>query len=185
MIRGVHHTSFSTKNFDAMIRFYRDLLGFEHAHSIIWDKGTEPADAVVGLKDSAVNHALLKAGNAFIEIFEYRHPVGADPHPNRPANDATIQHICLDVVDIEAEYERMLAAGVRFHTPPVVFRDVKCTYGRDPDGNVFEIQEVIDLASPIHMDRLGPGVVKSLKAAAPEKGKAAPRRKALPKRRRG
>jgi glyoxylase I family protein len=167
MIRGVHHTSFSTNNFDAMVHFYRDLIGFEHAASINWDEGTEAADRVVGLKDSAVTHALLRAGNTFIEIFHYRNPRGADAEANRPACDVGLKHVCLDVVDIEVEYARLVSAGIKFNCPPVQFRGLKCTYGRDPDGNIFEIQEVLDSDSPIHMARLGEDVMNSLKNAQP------------------
>ena len=155
MIRGVHHTSFSTNNFGAMIYFYRDLLGFEQVASIEWDEGTEAADRVVGIKDSAVTHALLKAGNTFIEIFHYRNPRGANADPNSRACDVGVKHVCFDVLDIGAEYERLVSAGVKFNCAPVQFRGLLCTYGRDPDGNFFEIQEVLDPDSPIHMARLG------------------------------
>lgn len=162
MIRGVHHTSFSTNNFDAMVHFYRDLIGFEHVVSINWDEGTEAADRVVGLDNSAVTHALLKAGNTFIEIFHYRNPRGADPEANSPACDVGVKHVCFDVLDIEAEYNRLVSAGIKFNCAPVHFRGLKCTYGRDPDGNIFEIQEILDPDSPIHMARLGQGVIDSL-----------------------
>ena len=49
----------------------------------------------------------------------------------------------LDVTNIEDEYERLLKNGVKFHSPPQDFGEVKATYGRDIDGNVFEIQEII------------------------------------------
>jgi len=37
-----------------------------------------------------------------------------------------------------------------FHCPPQELgMDVRTTYGRDPDGNVIELQEVLSAASPI------------------------------------
>jgi predicted enzyme related to lactoylglutathione lyase len=51
--------------------------------------------------------------------------------------------LCFDVDDVEAEYQRLLAAGVRFHTPPQDFGSARATYGRDPDGNVFELQQLM------------------------------------------
>ena len=168
MIRGIHHTYSSTNNFNAMIHFYRDLIGFEHVVSIDWDEGTEAADRVVGLHNSAVTHALLKAGNTFIEIFYYRNPRGADAEANSPACDVGVKHVCFDVLDIEAEYDRLISAGIKLNSAPVQFRGLKCTYGRDPDGNIFEIQEVLDSDSPIHMARLGQGVMNFLNNADPE-----------------
>ena len=41
--------------------------------------------------------------------------------------------------DIDAEYERLSAAGMRFHCAPPRLGDgrVRATYGRDPDGNTL------------------------------------------------
>ena len=144
MIRGVHHVSISTNNFEKMLHFYRDLIGLPFSTSYDWEPGNQPADLVVGLKNSSVRTALLRAGNTFVEIFQYLNPMGKDSIPNRPACDAGITHICFDVIDVDGEYKRLLDAGITFHTPPVdVGGVVRTTYGRDPDGNIFELQEII------------------------------------------
>jgi extradiol dioxygenase family protein len=47
-----------------------------------------------------------------------------------------------------SEYERLERAGVAFHCPPQSLVDEKLgesvlvTYGRDPDGNIFELMQV-------------------------------------------
>ena len=41
----------------------------------------------------------------------------------------------------EAEYERLRAAGVPLLSEPVPQAYVKVCYGRDPDGNLFELLE--------------------------------------------
>ena len=74
MIRGIHHTAISTGDLDRALEFYRDLLGFEVAMEFEWPKGTEFADSITGLRDSAARTAMLKAGNMMIEIFEYSSP---------------------------------------------------------------------------------------------------------------
>ena len=48
----------------------------------------------------------------------------------------------------EKEYNRLLDNGVAFHSAPKDFGQVKATYGRDCDGNIFEIQEIIDQNHP-------------------------------------
>jgi catechol 2,3-dioxygenase-like lactoylglutathione lyase family enzyme len=148
MIRGIHHTAISTRDLDRALKFYRDLLGFEVAMEFDWPKGTEFADSITGLKDSAARAAMLKAGNAMIEIFEYSSPDPKEGDPGRPVCDHGITHICVDVVDIDAEYERLKEAGMTFHCPPKDLGIAKATYGRDPDGNVVELQEVLDQSSP-------------------------------------
>ncbi|MBT5676747.1 MAG: VOC family protein [Rhodospirillaceae bacterium] len=159
MIRGVHHVSISTNNHERLVGFYRDLIGLPFATSFDWEAGNEVADRCVGLRDSAVKTALLRAGNTFVEIFEYTNPPGAEGDPNPRACDPGLTHICFDVVDIEGEYARLSAAGVEFHTEPVEIGGiVKATYGRDPDGNIFEMQEVIGKDLPMDIKVVVPDV---------------------------
>ncbi|HEY8351680.1 MAG TPA: nuclear transport factor 2 family protein [Sphingomonadales bacterium] len=144
MIRGVHHVALSTANLDRLVAFYRDVLGFELAtEEISWPKGSTMIDEIVGLKDSAARQVMLRAGNAYIEIFEYSSPAARDAEPLR-ACDRGYTHICFDVTNIDEVFERMKKAGVTFHCPPPEFDGLRATYGRDPDGNIIEIQEVLD-----------------------------------------
>ncbi|MFH1480746.1 MAG: VOC family protein [Pseudomonadota bacterium] len=142
MIRGIHHTAISTENLERSLRFYRDLLGFEERSSYSWDVGMEGLDRITGLKDSSGRLVMLKAGKASLELFQYTTPKPKTGEPMRPVCDHGITHICLNVTDIYAEYERLKAAGVPFHCPPQEFEGgLRVTYGRDPDGNVVELME--------------------------------------------
>jgi catechol 2,3-dioxygenase-like lactoylglutathione lyase family enzyme len=153
MIRGIHHTAISTCDMQRALAFYRDLLGFETTFEFAWPAGTEIADAITGLEGSSAQAVMLKAGNTFVELFQYGTPAPRAGDPNRPVCDHGITHLCLDVRDLDAEYERLKAAGMRFHCPPQQLGPgLKTTYGRDPDGNVIELQEVTDPASPIALD---------------------------------
>jgi hypothetical protein len=58
------------------------------------------------------------------------------------------------VTDIDAEYERLKAAGMVFHCPPqAAGKGFRATYGRDPDGNVVELLEVKDGAGALVIER--------------------------------
>lgn len=150
MIRGVHHTAISTPDLDRALAFYRDLLGFRVIFEFAWPVGTDAADRITGLEGSSARAAMLQAGNAHIELFQYRSPQPHPGDPRRPVSDHGITHICLDVTDLDAEYERLAAAGMVFHCPPQSLgTDVKTTYGRDPDGNVIELQEILNPDSSI------------------------------------
>ena len=147
MIRGVHHVAISTGDLDRLVAFYTDHFGFEPVMTSSWSDRPE-IDAIVGLERSAARQAMLRAGNAYLEIFEYSQPEGRPGDPDRPASDHGYTHFCVDVTDIDAEYERLSAAGMRFHAPPPradqVSGRVRATYGRDPDGNIIELQEILD-----------------------------------------
>jgi glyoxylase I family protein len=142
MIHGVHHIALNTGNFDRMVGFYRDVLGFapdsrDHA----WYDSPE-TDRATGLNGSAARHIWLRAGNCYIEIFEYTAPQPPGNAPLRPF-DRGYTHIALDVTDIESEFDRLVAAGTRFeHERPVDFGAIQAIYGRDPDGNIIELQQM-------------------------------------------
>jgi catechol 2,3-dioxygenase-like lactoylglutathione lyase family enzyme len=112
-----------------------------------WDIGTETTDKIVGLKDSSARVVMLRAGNACVELFQYATPEPKPGDINRPVCDHGITHLCLQVADIDAEYARLKAAGMRFHCPPQDVSGLRATYGRDPDGNVVELLEVKDQSS--------------------------------------
>jgi catechol 2,3-dioxygenase-like lactoylglutathione lyase family enzyme len=145
MIRGIHHVAISTPDMERSVKFYRDVLGFEQRFEGSWDKGDKETDRIQGLKDSSANLTMLQSHSIFIEIFEFLSPEPKPGDPNRPACDHGLTHICLEVDDIEAEIQRLTEAGMRFHGR---FRDatdlgVKATYGRDPDGNIIELLEMV------------------------------------------
>lgn len=148
MIRGVHHVAISTPALEPMLAFYRDLIGFEEIQRTEWPVGTEQIDAVLGLRDSSARQVMLKLGNLCLELFEFHSPEPATMAPDRPVCNHGHTHVCLDVTDIHEVYDRLVKAGTGFHCPPQDFGSVRATYGRDPDGNVFEIQELLDAHDP-------------------------------------
>lgn len=148
MIRGIHHVAISTPDLDRLVGFYRDVIGADLLRVSGWPEGNDIIDSIVGLHGSSCRAATLRLGNAYLEIFEYLTPPGDPQKASRPVNDHGYTHFCLDVVDIDAEYERLLAAGMAFHCPPppagaVGSGTLRSTYGRDPDGNVIELQELM------------------------------------------
>jgi catechol 2,3-dioxygenase-like lactoylglutathione lyase family enzyme len=149
MIRGIHHTAVSCADLERSIAFYRDLLGFETVLDYAWSEGTRDMNRTHQLEQTSGRVLLLKAGNSMLELFEYTTPQPSPRDAARRLCDHGITHFCLDVDDLDAEYERLRAAGMAFHCPPVDYGTVKCTYGRDPDGNVIELQEVKSADDPL------------------------------------
>lgn len=141
MIKGFHHAAISTPDLDRCIHFYTQTIGGEVAWEFGWDQGTPAADAVTGLQDSACRAAMLKIGDTFLEVFEYSAPAQQKRTELRPVNLHGITHVCLEVTDIEGEYNRLKAAGMEFNTAPMAQDGSSMVYGRDPDGNVVELIE--------------------------------------------
>lgn len=141
MIHGIDHTALSVPDMDRALEFYCGVLGFEVEMNAGWPSGAKPLDDLVGLRDSASKVAMIALGDTRIELFQYQNPVGKPQDPERPVSDHGIVHLCLRVSDIQAEYERLEAAGVRFNSDPVFLGKETCVYGRDPFGNVLELLE--------------------------------------------
>ncbi len=151
MIRGIHHIAISTPNMEQALGFYRDLLGFEEVGNAEWPQGTDAIDGVLGLKNSSGKAAMLKAGNVCVELFEFTSPKPEPMDPKRPVCNHGHTHLALDVTDIYSVYEKLVAAGIQFHVPPQDFGEVVATYGRDPDGNVFELQQIVNPDDPANL----------------------------------
>lgn len=142
-INGIHHVAVSTQDMERSLAFYQKLLGAQICFDGGWPQGTELADTVTRLKDSSCRQVMLRIGNAYLEIFQYHSPTPNPVDPARLVCDHGWTHLCLDVTDVDSEYQRLLAAGVETHSEPQWVADgVKTLYVRDPDGNVLEMQEV-------------------------------------------
>lgn len=141
MIVGIHHVAIGVPDFQKGLEFYRDVLGFEVvSQGQISDN--EAANRAVGLDEIRAEVAMLKAPNAYIELWQYSNPAPED-HRQRPS-DYGYPHFALQVTDMQQEYERMRAAGMEFVGEPVDLGSSSAIYGKDPFGNVIEIYEIRD-----------------------------------------
>lgn len=148
---GLHHGAISTQDLERLVEFYVEHFGCVVAYRGGWKQGSVDSDRIMGLVDSAATIAVLRLPSfGFLELFQFDSPRPAGPKVDRPVCDYGITHLCFRVADIEETYERMRERGVHFHTPPVVRADGAhiATYGRDPDGNVFELLEIVAESHP-------------------------------------
>jgi len=107
-------------------------------------------DRIVGFRNARLRIAMLRlaAGDFILELIEYLNPPGLVREIHN--YDVGASHICFLVDDIDGEYERLSAAGVRFKSPPVdIIREGKlvtrCLYMLDPDGITVELDQPADL----------------------------------------
>jgi catechol 2,3-dioxygenase-like lactoylglutathione lyase family enzyme len=144
----IHHTAISTPNLGRLVAFYEQLFGYEVVREFAWPRGVAMINGVIGLPDCAARAVMLRRGDSMLEVFEYTHPKPAAQTPDRPVCDHGFTHICLLVEDVFEEQARCEAAGMRFHSPAQRTADLAFTYGRDPDGNVIELLQLLQADHP-------------------------------------
>ncbi len=153
MIRGIHHVAVHVRDLDRMIAFYREALGFDVVGDPFSWRNAEIVDKLIDVPGSAARGVMMRAGTCYLELFEFETP---EPRAASPLNpyDKGYTHFCIDVTDIEQEYERLKGLGATFgHPGPIDMGHVKSVYGRDPEGNVIEIQQTAEVCD-FRLDRL-------------------------------
>ena len=141
MIRGIHHVAVHVRDLDRMVKFYKEAFGFELVGEEFSWQDTPMLDQILDVPNSAARGCMLRAGTCYMELFQFSAPEPSSTRPLRPY-DKGYTHFCVDVTDIEREYERLRGLGMTFgHPHPLDVGHVKTIYGRDPEGNVIEIQQ--------------------------------------------
>jgi catechol 2,3-dioxygenase-like lactoylglutathione lyase family enzyme len=143
-VRGLHHTGYTVADLERSLHFYRDLLGMVVVAEQEKDGGY--LAAIVGYPDAHVRMAHLRfpGGQHMLELFQYLSPRGSTDHAIEP-RDSGSQHLCFEVEDLVALYERLIQAGVSsFFSPPIevdtgVNKGGFGLYLRDPDGIPVEL----------------------------------------------
>ncbi len=138
---GIHHVGIHVHDLDRMIRFYSEAFGFELAGDKFALKDSKELDTVIATPNADVVGVMLKAGNAYLELFQFNAPDPDSVDAKKPY-DKGYTHFCIDTKDIDAAMPRLRAAGMDFRgREPVDCGTMKTLYGWDPEGNIIEIQE--------------------------------------------
>ena len=121
---GVHHIALQTRDWEASLRLYRDVLGMTELTSFTGGDGQ--------------TIMLLDAGDGCcLELFE---PTAATP-TDPAANDPVI-HIALATTDARAATERVRQAGYEITVEPKEVTlgalEVTLSFFRGPNGEVLE-----------------------------------------------
>mgnify|MGYP003593610291 CR=1 FL=1 len=119
MVVGIAHVCFTSKNLDASIAFYCDVLGLKQSFEFINDEGKR-----FGVYIAA-------GGRSFIELFEGQYQEAPDVNSYR--------HICLEVEDLPGLVSRLRAQGVEVTDPFLAMDQTWQAWLSDPDGNRIEL----------------------------------------------
>jgi len=138
LIMRPHHTAVSVKDFDAALTFYIDILGFE-CMGEIRDRGEPGFAKATGVPDGRAHWAMLHRSNYHIELFQWLTPQG-ELAANRQC-DLGYTHVAFQVNDVDAAYERVIAAGFETTNPPLTLRGgvARVIYIRAPEDQITEM----------------------------------------------
>lgn len=160
------HAAVVTPDIGRLTKFYAMLTGID-----VHRRGSFGPDAkfdlVAGIPDVRFHGAWLRLANAELEFWQYDQPKTL-PMERRRAEAPGWNHLCFESDDIASEYARLTAEGVELHGPPQDFGNAQLFFGRDPDGNIFEVlqpgKDAIVTITTMLADREG-GLVDSARVA--------------------
>jgi catechol 2,3-dioxygenase-like lactoylglutathione lyase family enzyme len=141
----IHHHTFIVSDMDCSLKFWRDALGFKLIADVL--RENVPAyDEVMAMKDVKVRVAMLKdpSDQTMVALLHYHNPAPVI----RPMGNQFVGSCVLAVQtdDIDADFARLKAMGVRFNSKVVdVVREGKLAarivYAFDPDNIVVELYQ--------------------------------------------
>ena len=142
-VQSIRHTRIVVSDMERSLRFYRDLLGME-----IWadfNDESQYVQNVTGVPGAQIWMIKLKARDGVsIELLQYlSHPQKMPPP--RQACDVGVNHVALQVDDLDNLHAKLAAEGIQFNAPPTVSSEgfAKVTYCRDPEGVLVELVELL------------------------------------------
>ena len=147
MLIAPWHFSFTVSDIEQSILFYRDVLGMELMHR--QEQANEYTRKFVGYPDAHLKVAQFRIAGLptarsghVLELVEYVAPRGQKVD-TQTKNTGTA-HLAFQVDDVWAEYERMMALGVRFRSEPIAIaaginKGGFTCYFLDPDDITLEI----------------------------------------------
>jgi catechol 2,3-dioxygenase-like lactoylglutathione lyase family enzyme len=136
----VRHIATVTPDIDKMLAFYTAIVGYG-PHRRITTGNNPRLDDIADIDGLALQGGWIATRNLELEFWQYTSPVTPPPSGDRPL--ATLGHslIAFEVTDLATEIARLRSLGVRLVGRPTVMGGWRVQYARDPDGNLFAMQQ--------------------------------------------
>lgn len=132
MIKKLAHVCLFTDQLDAMIAFYRDVLGFPVKFTMKNDAGVD------------FGYYFATGDMTFIEIFDQKLAVkqwGGEVVAMRSNHTAHTRHFCFEVEGLETLVAELVAKGLAVVPVKVGMDHSKQAWIKDPDGGDIELME--------------------------------------------
>lgn len=142
-MKALRHAGITVSDLERSLRFYRDLLGLRLVKKM--DEAGSYIDVISGLKRGAVTTVKLSAeDSSLIELLYYHFQPRL--RQKKVLSSIGASHVAFTVDDIDKEYSRLLAEGIKFNSSPQVSPDgyAKVAFCQDPDGVFVELVQVLE-----------------------------------------
>jgi catechol 2,3-dioxygenase-like lactoylglutathione lyase family enzyme len=120
MLKGLSGATIWSEDLNNLLPFYRDVLGLKVAYE---------SPGFVGFGQRADGSGYLGAYLGLGTHSEVKGPPG-DPYRHM---------VGLDSDDVDADFERLRAAGVEFTEQPTDYGGLRIATLKDPEGNIVQI----------------------------------------------
>jgi catechol 2,3-dioxygenase-like lactoylglutathione lyase family enzyme len=134
-INGLAHICIFTGDMSRSLAFYTDTLGFDVVHRTHLDSG--------------YGFSIVRRGSCIIELLQ---PDDANQMKSRESRP--IDHIALEVKDINTVVAKLRAKGINFFTPiiddPNLMGGVRIAFFKGASGEVFELFEYLKSVPALH-----------------------------------
>lgn len=144
MTYRLHHTSFTVSDVDAAETFFVEHFGMRRVGGGLYD--FDYIRQIVGYPEAVLKIAVLEFGDEpqahRLELIQYLAPQAEATSTDTGRPGAA--HLCIEVADIHADYDRLRARGVSFTSAPVqvtegINRGAWAVYFKGPDGIPLEL----------------------------------------------
>jgi catechol 2,3-dioxygenase-like lactoylglutathione lyase family enzyme len=140
MIKSMNHMSFTVRDLDVSVTFYRNILGLELEN--ISSRDPLFSEKVTGIKGANLKIAYMKAPNCSVELIQYLSPVGK--HIDTATNNVGSAHVCFIVDNFDKQVKMLKENRVHIVSVdgclvpegPNIGKGV--VYFHDPDNNTIE-----------------------------------------------
>ena len=153
-----HHVGITVSNLEQAVEWYGKVFGLEPGVAL--EVSGPGGEAVLRLPPHIHRAALLPVGDFAIELLEF---IPSRKPMEMRQDDVGYVYICFAVDDLDEVHARLTAAGLDFHSEPLVAEEgqlagPKFCVMRDPDGKTIEFIQA------------GPGMTANALHIASEKG---------------
>jgi catechol 2,3-dioxygenase-like lactoylglutathione lyase family enzyme len=140
MVRKFDHVTLVVRDVEAAKRFFA-LLGFAEVRSVVISgKIMEEYMGVAGIEADHVTLA-IENPHTEVQLLHYRHPETIVDADIAKLNKLGFNHICFTVDNLEAEIEKLAAAGIRLRNKMMDFHSRKLVFVHGPEDVTIELAE--------------------------------------------